>query len=48
MGGFDFTHILNAMVRTGVSASSGEITCGGGPVSGHSAVTYEIAIDYLK
>ncbi len=47
MGGFDFTGILSSMVRTRLSTSSGEITCGGGPVSGHSAVTYEITIDYI-
>ena len=46
MGGFDFTRILNSMVRTHLKASSGEITCEGGPISGHSAVNYEIAIEY--
>ena len=47
MGGFDFTRILNSMVRTRKSTSSGEIACAGGPVSGHSAIAYEVTINYI-
>jgi len=48
MGGFDFTQILNSIVNARLNSFSGDMTCGGGPVSDHSAVNYAIRIDYFK
>jgi hypothetical protein len=46
-GGFDFTHIMNSMVRGHKKTSNGEITCEGGPAAEHSAIDYEVAIQYI-
>ena len=46
-GGFDFTRIINSMIGNHKIASSGELGCEGGPAVDHSAIVYEVAIQYV-
>ncbi len=46
-GGFDFTDIISSMVRGHKASSNGELGCEGGPVADHSAIVYEVAIQYV-
>jgi hypothetical protein len=46
-GGFDFTDIISSMVRSRKVSANGELGCGGGPVEDHSAIVYEVAIQYV-
>lgn len=46
-GGFDFTRIITSMVGHRKETSNGELGCEGGPVADHSAITYEVAIQYV-
>ena len=46
-GGFDLTQVINKMVLKRKEAAKGELSCeGNGPSAGHSAITYEVAIQY--
>jgi hypothetical protein len=47
-GGFDFTRIINSMINNRKETSKGEFSCEGGPVVDHSAIVYEVAIQYLQ
>ena len=46
-GGFDFTRIINSMIGNHKITSSGELGCEGGPAVDHSAIVYEVAIQYV-
>jgi hypothetical protein len=46
-GGFDFTGIINSMIGNRKITSSGELGCKGGPAVDHSAIVYEVAIQYV-
>ncbi len=46
-GGFDFTRIINSMVGNRKESLRGELGCEGGPVADHSAIVYEVAIQYV-
>jgi hypothetical protein len=46
-GGFDFTGIINSMIGNRKITSSGELGCEGGPAVDHSAIVYEVAIQYV-
>ncbi len=46
-GGFDFTRIITSMVGKRNKASNGELGCEGGPAQDHSAIVYEVAIQYV-
>ncbi len=46
-GGFDLTRVIKTMVQKRKEAAKGELNCeGNGPSAGHSAITYEVAIQY--
>ncbi|HAM53841.1 MAG TPA: hypothetical protein DCP92_25280 [Nitrospiraceae bacterium] len=46
-GGFDFTNIITTMIGNRKKAAKGELGCeGNGPSPDHSAITYEVAIQY--
>lgn len=46
-GGFDLTQVIKTMVQKRKEAAKGELSCeGNGPSAGHSAITYEVAIQY--
>ncbi len=46
-GGFDLTEVITTMVSKHKKAAKGELSCqGNGPSTGHSAITYEVAIQY--
>jgi len=46
-GGFDLTKVINTMILKRKEAAKGELSCeGNGPSAGHSAITYEVAIQY--
>jgi hypothetical protein len=46
-GGFDLTHIINSAIRRHDTGVKGEITCDdSGPRADHSAISYEVAIQY--
>ena len=48
-GGFDLTQVIKTMVLKRKEAAKGELSCeGNGPIPGHSAITYEVAIQYEK
>jgi len=48
-GGFDLTQVINTMVLKRKEAAKGQLNCQGtGPIAGHSAITYEVAIQYEK
>jgi hypothetical protein len=46
-GGFDFTRIINSMIGNRKITASGELGCEGGPAVDHSAIVYEVAIQYV-
>jgi hypothetical protein len=46
-GGFDFTNIMNKMVRNHSMTSHGEINCEGSPAPDHSSIVYDVAIQYV-
>jgi hypothetical protein len=46
-GGFDFTRIINSMIGNHKITSKGELGCEGGPAVDHSAIVYEVAIQYV-
>ncbi len=46
-GGFDFTEILTGMIGNHRELSKGELGCEGGPSADHSAIIYEVAIQYV-
>ncbi len=46
-GGFDLTRVITAMIGSRRGAAKGELSCeGDGPSAGHSAIVYEVAIQY--
>jgi len=46
-GGFDLTQVITAMIRNHREATKGELSCeGNGPSADHSAIIYEVAIQY--
>jgi hypothetical protein len=46
-GGFDLTHLITGMIRNRRDAAKGELNCeGNDPSTGHSAIVYEVAIQY--
>jgi len=47
-GGFDLTHIITSMVGKRRETAKGKLSCeGNGPAAGHSAITYEVEIQYV-
>ena len=46
-GGFDFSGIIKSMIGSRKITSSGELGCEGGPAVDHSAIVYEVAIQYV-
>ena len=48
-GGFDLSRVLTSMVRNRREAAKGELRCeGDGPAAGHSAIDYEVVIQYAN
>ena len=46
-GGFDLSNVLISMIRNRRQTAKGELSCeGDGPAAGHSAIAYEVAIQY--
>ena len=46
-GGFDLTQVITAMIRNRTEAAKGELSCeGNGSSTDHSAIVYEVAIQY--
>ena len=46
-GGFDLTQVLTTMIKSRRESAKGDISCeGDGASDGHSAIVYEIAIQY--
>ena len=46
-GGFDLTQVITAMIRNRREAAKGDLSCeGNGPSADHSAIVYEVAIQY--
>lgn len=46
-GGFDLTEVIAGMIRNRRKAGKGELDCeGDGPSAGHSAIAYEVVIQY--
>jgi hypothetical protein len=46
-GGFDLTHVITGMIRGRRVAAKGDLSCeGNGPSADHSAIIYEVAIQY--
>jgi hypothetical protein len=46
-GGFDLTQVITAMVQNRKEAAKGELSCeGNGTSADHSAIVYEVAIQY--
>lgn len=46
-GGFDLTQVITAMIRNHREAAKGELSCeGNSPSADHSAIVYEVAIQY--
>jgi hypothetical protein len=46
-GGFDLTQVITAMIRNRREAAKGELSCeGGSPSADHSAIVYDVAIQY--
>lgn len=46
-GGFDLTQVITLMIRSRREAAKGELSCeGNGPFADHSAIVYEVAIQY--
>lgn len=47
-GGFDLTQVITSMIRNHRQLVKGELGCeGNGPRADHSAITYEVAIQYV-
>jgi hypothetical protein len=47
-GGFDLTQVITSMIRNHRQSVKGDLGCeGNGPRADHSAITYEVAIQYL-
>lgn len=47
-GGFDLTQVITSMIRNHRQSVKGNLECeGNGPPADHSAITYEVAIQYL-
>jgi hypothetical protein len=47
-GGFDLTQVIISMIRNNGQLVKGSLGCeGNGPGADHSAITYEVAIQYL-
>jgi hypothetical protein len=46
-GGFDLTQVITGMIRKRRESTKGELCCvGGNPAADHSAIVYEVAIQY--
>ncbi|MBA4349186.1 MAG: hypothetical protein C0415_04265 [Thermodesulfovibrio sp.] len=46
-GGFDLNQVITAMIRNHRGDAKGELSCeGNGPSADHSAIVYEVAIQY--
>lgn len=45
-GGFDLTQVITAMIRNRRETTKGDLSCEGGPSLDHSAIVYEVAIQY--
>ncbi len=46
-GGFDLTQVITSMIRKHGKAAKGELSCeGNGSSDDHSAIVYEVAIQY--
>ena len=46
-GGFDFTQVITEMIKNRTEAAKGDINCeGDGSSSGHSTISYKVAIQY--
>ncbi len=46
-GGFDFTQVITEMINNRREAAKGDISCeGNGSSSGHSTISYKVAIQY--
>ena len=45
-GGFDLNQVITAMIRNHRETTKGDLSCEGGPSLEHSAIVYEVAIQY--
>jgi len=45
-GGFDLTQVIAAMIRNRRETAKGDLSCEGGTSPDHSAIVYEVAIQY--
>jgi len=45
-GGFDLTQVITAMIRNHRKTAKGDLSCEGGPSHDHSAIAYEVTIQY--
>jgi len=46
-GGFDLTQIITTMIGNHKKSAKGDLSCeGNGPAANHSAIVYEVAIQY--
>lgn len=45
-GGFDLNQVITAMIRNRRETTKGDLSCEGGPSPEHSAIVYEVAIEY--
>lgn len=46
-GGFDLTRLITGMIRNRKASAKGELSCeGNGPSPDHSAIAYEVVIQY--
>ena len=47
-GGFDLTRVITGMIGNHRKTAKGKLCCeGNGPAAGHSAITYEVDIQYV-
>jgi len=45
-GGFDLSQVITSMIRNHRETASGDLSCEGGPSQDHSAIVYEVTIQY--
>jgi hypothetical protein len=45
-GGFDLTQVITAMIRNRRETTKGDLSCEGGSSHDHSAIVYEVTIQY--
>lgn len=45
-GGFDLSNVITSMIRNKREVAKGDLSCEGGPSTDHSAIVYEVSIQY--